>query len=163
MNRYYFAALALLISGCARHQAPAVAAVATRKPTTIPTPQITVIAPPLIIATPTPGAQTMARKAIVMREIARLKNASPETDLVANWAAQNKKFVALRGAGWHIPGVPEDRVLALLNRYDATPIEGTTDVMEFPEQGELGRLALKYATRYNQLLLRKLDEQNATN
>ena len=98
-----------------------------------------------------------------MREIARLKNASPETDLAANWAAQNKKFVALRGAGWHIPGVPENRVLTLLNKYDAIPIEGMTDVMEFPEQEDLGRLALKYATRYNQFLLRKLDEQNATN
>lgn len=132
---------------------------ATAIPTTIPTPQITVVAPPLDTATPTPDAQTQARRAVVLREIARLKSASPEQDFAANWAAKNTKFVALRGVGWHTPGVPENRVLALLNKYDATPIEGMTDVMEFPEEAELGRLAMPYATRYNQLLLAKLDAE----
>ena len=149
------------LAGCAARKAPAPAVVAA--PTAIPTatPIVVVAPPPTIAATATPNAESQARKAVIASEIARLKNASPERDFEAAWAAQNTKFIALHGAGWHVPGVPENRELALLNKYDAVPIEGMTDVMEFPEQGELGRLAMKYATRYNQLLLAKLDESNA--
>lgn len=156
-----FTALALAITGCARPKPPAVAALPTMKPTTVPTPQITVIAPPRDTATPTPDADEVARRAVVSRELARLRNASPEQDFAANWAAQNKKFVAIRGVGWHIPGVPQNRVLELLNKYDATPIEGTTDAISFPEIAQLNELATRYATKYNQLLLAKLDEQSA--
>ena len=105
----------------------------------------------------------MARKAVVLREIARLQNASPEVDFAANWAKGDKRFVGINGVGGYFPSLPKERVLALLNQYGATTIEGTGDVMEFPEQEELGRLAMIYATRYNPLLLKKLDEENAVN
>lgn len=159
MKHAHFATLFLLLAGCTARKTPApTVAVA---PTAVVTPMpLVVVAPPLVITTPTPDAETEARKAVVLREIAILKNASPEQDVAAAWAAKNTKFVALRGVGWHIPGVPKDRVMALLNKYDATPIEGMTDIMEFPEQSELGRLALNYAARYNQILLAKLDAQN---
>lgn len=57
----------------------------------------------------------------------------------------------------------KERYLALVNRYGTNPIEGTTDVYGGAEQEELQKLAFKYATRYNQLLLQKLDESSAPN
>ena len=152
MNRCYFAVLALLIAGCARRDAPAVAVLPTAKPIPTATP-ITVAVPAMPIqVTPTPDP-------IVSRELARLRTASPERDLEAAWTNKNTKFVAVRGVGWHLPGVPQERESDLLDKYDAVPIEGTTDFIYAPEIAQLNAAATKYATSYNQLLLQKLDEE----
>ena len=159
MNRRHFAALAilaaLLIAGCARPQAPA-AAVAPAS-TSMPSP--TVPAPTV----PQLNAAQAKRRAVVLRELARLQTAAPEQDFATAWANQNTKFIGVYGFTLTLPGVPENRKPALIDKYGVNPVKGTGDYIEFPQTARLNAVATKYATRYNQLLLRKLGEQNAKN
>jgi len=158
MNRLAFSAFALLITGCARHQAPAVATLPTATPIVVPVPAM-----PTQI-TPTPDAEEAQRRAVVTRELARLKNASPERDFANAWANKDTRFVGIRGFTIELPGVPQQREFDLKERYGVNPVEGTSDVIDPPEIARLNAVATRYATRYNQILLRKLDEQqNAKN
>lgn len=152
MNRCYFAALALLLTGCARHQAPAVAALPTATPIPAATPRTVPIPVMPVQITPTPDP-------IVSRELMRLRTASPERDLEAAWANKDTRFLGVNGYTLNLPGVPKERIRAAVMSGKINPIEGTTDGASLPEQWELNRIATKYATRYNQLLLQKLDEQ----
>ena len=157
MNRLAFSALALLITGCARHKAPDVAALPTATP-------IVVIAPAMPAPiTPTPNAEEAQRRAIVLRELTRLQTASPERDFEAAWANKDTRFIGVRGFTTELPGVPSKRKFDLMMHYGVNIVKSTTDAGEFPETPQLNAVATKYATRYNQLLLAKLDEQNAKN
>ena len=159
MNRVYFATLFPLIVGCAARQTPAPIIAASPTIVATPTP-IVVVSPPVPTqATATPDAELTR----VVAELERLKSASPERDFATAWANKNTKFVAVRGVGWHLPGVPQNRESALLDQYDADPIKGTTDFIYAPEVARLNAAATRYATRYNQLLLAKLDAQTKAN
>ncbi len=97
----------------------------------------------------------------VLAETQRLRNASPEQDFAQAWAEKNTRFVGVKGVGLELPGVPHNRVSKLINRYGVGQVVGTGDVLSIPEQADLQGAAFNYATRYNQLLLAKLDEQTA--
>ena len=102
--------------------------------------------------TPTPDP-------IVSRELARLRTASPERDFAMAWANKDTRFLGVNSYTLNLPGVPKERTRAAVMRGQINPIEGTIDGASSPEQGELNAAATKYATRYNQLLLQKLDEE----
>ncbi len=162
MKRLYVSICVFGLVGCARQMPPKPMA---QVPTPVPVPSATpivVIAPQM--PTPAqPSPESQERLLIITREIERLQSASPQADFERAWAAKDKRFIAIKGAGSYFPAVPESRVLELVNQHGENPIKGTTDVLEFPEQEELGRLAMRYATAYNELLLAKLDEQSTAN
>lgn len=159
MNRCYFAALALLIAGCAPQQAPAVAVVSTATP--VPTaPPITVPIPAMPVQiTPTPDPADAARQAVVLRELARLRTASPDRDFAIAWANGDTRFLGVQGYSLSLPGLPKEMYRTAIMHGQFRPLEGTTETPNSEEEMELNNVAWKYATRYNQLLLQKLDEQ----
>ncbi len=158
MNRCYFAALGLLIAGCARPQAPAVAVAPTAKPVPTATPMTVAVPAMPIQVTPTPDSAEAARQAVVLRELARLRTASPDQDFATAWANKDTRFIGVNGFSLNLPGVPKERIRAAIMRGQVNPVEGTGDAMDSAGV-ELYEVATKYATRYNQLLLQKLDEQ----
>ena len=99
-------------------------------------------------------------QAVVVRELERLRSASPQNDLEATWARNDARFIGLNGFGAIIPGVPEPHYLDVIKNYGVKTIEGTTDGEFSPEVTQLNQMAARYAESYNRLLLAKLDERD---
>ena len=110
-------------------------------------------------ATPTPDPAEAKRRAVVSRELARLKTASPERDLATAWANKDTRFIGVMGYSLSLPGAPKEISRAAIMRGQVNPIEGTSDAISSPEEAEFNNLAFEYATRYNRLLLQKMNEQ----
>ena len=91
--------------------------------------------------------------------IEAVKSAAPEEDFAAAWAKRDTRFIGVYGLTLVLPGVAESRQFELIDKYGVSPIEGTTDYIFSPQVARLNSLASRYATRYNQLLLEKLDER----
>lgn len=158
MKRLQLCALLFLATGCS-HRTPAPVVAVAPRPSATMAPTLA----PVVVPIPAPNAtianMSAKERQSVLSQIQMLKTASPDQDFETAWAAQDYRFSTLHGAGDYSPGLPDKRLLKLINRYGAKYIEGTGDFMRIPEQAQLQTLATRYATRYNQLLLARLDEQ----
>ena len=170
MKRLRLCALLLFACGCSRQNSTPVVVAAPRPTATVtPTlapvfaPTIAPVAPPIVAppinGTVANGQVSEEERQFIFSQIQMLKTASPDQDFETAWAKADYRVSGLNGAGQYYPGVPNNRVLSLVNGYGEKIIEGTGDFFQIPEQLELQQLAGKYALRYNQLLLARLDEQ----
>ena len=93
---------------------------------------------------------------LVQDEVQQLRwveRADPIADAKA--AIERRDFVLLgvRGYTWLIPGVEEPQKFEYRDKYGMKLIEGTDDVVLWPEHQRLIRLATKYAEIYNLYIL----------
>lgn len=124
------------------------------KPEPSPLAQATPFAtlPPFVTpAPPTPEALA------VLAEVQKLQAADPVADFEKAWQQGDRRFAVVRGAGLYVPGIKEEKCAALLNQYGAKVICTPGDVNLTDEKKQLGEAGVKYATRYNELLLKKLN------
>ena len=156
MDRPVFYALLLSLAGCARQKVPTpIVEAPTATPLPTATPIIVQVPAMPVQPAPTSDPRDTARRAIVMRELTRLRAASPEQDFERAWANEDTRFIGVYGFSVSLPGVPKERIRAAIMSSKVSAIEGTNDFIQFPEQEELNSLATRYALRYNRLLLAK--------
>ncbi len=108
----------------------------------------------LVIMTSVGLAEIISNLDILKKELAFLNLSNPEKDLDKNIADGDQRFIAIHGYTYMFPGVEKDAVVKL---YGFRPIEGTSDVIESEEHGQLMNLAKTYAAKYNKALLEKLN------
>ena len=87
--------------------------------------------------------------------LANLNLNNPESDIKKNIGSGDLRFICVCDYACYSPGV-EQKDYLLTKKYGAKCLEGTSDVIEGKEHGELISKARKYAKKYNNLLLKRL-------
>ena len=167
MKKLWLFASVLCLAGCstqtestpqvAQAPRPTSASVAIVTPTTV-------VQAPLPTSSPTATPKTFVAKGyekaqeVVLRELEKLQNSTPEQDLQIAWQNKDFRFVAVRTVATQVFGVSGDISNPMVEKYGMKAVEGTGDVVFSPEQAKLQKLATKYSIRYNQLLMKKLSE-----
>ncbi len=103
------------------------------------------------------GAQIdLQQGRIVLGQIRKLQKASPEQDFAKAWAKEDYRFMGDYGQLYFIPGVTKDQANAILRQKNVNFIQGTGNGVDTADEEKLHHLAVNYATRYNELLLKSL-------
>jgi len=97
----------------------------------------------------------VSQLAVLKTEIASFNLSNPEEDVERNYANNDKRFIAVVGIAAYCPGLTKDET-SLLNKYGIRTIDGTSDMIESEEHGQLQAKATRYAEHYNKALLEKL-------
>jgi hypothetical protein len=166
MNRLWPLTSVLCLAGCSTQSdvKPRVAQVppprATPAVTATPAQAVQTSSPTLPLPTTVPKPVMDKRfekeQQIVLRELQRLQNSTPEKDFETAWQNKDYKFVAVRTVATQVFGVPGDITNPLVGKYGWKAIEGTGDVRFSLEQEKLQKLATEYSLHYNRLLLKRL-------
>ena len=98
----------------------------------------------------------VGNEAILANTLRGFNLSDPKSDLDANLARGDRRFIGLNGYTCTVPGVPEDAVE--LQRYGAGPycLPGTSDVIGSARHLALTQTAEDYARRYNAELFRRM-------
>ena len=88
----------------------------------------------------------------ISRELKRIEFADPAADLELAMENGDCRFIGIMGYALEVPGK------YWRSSYGVRVIEGTSDVIISPEYGRLLGIARRYAERYNQLLLEKIEK-----
>jgi hypothetical protein len=91
---------------------------------------------------------------IAASQLRWVEAADPVADARAAITQKDFRLKGVYGLTLRVPGVEPDRVEELRRRLGISPIEGTSDAMEGPEQKPLIDMAYKYAEAYNAQILR---------
>lgn len=172
MKQLSTATVLLLLAGCSsssdtanlESQAPPIFPTSNvSKPKDVATPQAVQSQSPISISpmpsqTPALDERFQKEQEIVLRELARLRTASPEQDLQIAWQNKDFRFIAVCTVATQIFGVKGDIVNPIVQKYKFKVIEGTGDYVFSVEQEQLQKLATQYATRYNSLLIERLSK-----
>jgi hypothetical protein len=89
------------------------------------------------------------------RELKRYETADPNADLQAAIKKGDLRFLAIKGYTLTVPGV-EDYKSKYANKYSYRILEGTSDVVNGPEDLRFQSIAQRYAEKYNRLLLKHI-------
>ncbi len=93
----------------------------------------------------------------MLQQLQRLQNADPATDLQQAWDKKDWRFIGVNGvSGSEVLGIEDPMMNPLVRRYGMSTIPGTADFITSDEQAKLQELATSYATRYNRLLMSRL-------
>lgn len=82
-----------------------------------------------------------------------LYKADPEKDALEAIAKGDLRLRAVYGYTMIIPGIKDDYT-KYKKAYGINPIEGTSDYLQNEEHGKLNTIAVKYAEKYNQVILK---------
>ncbi len=87
------------------------------------------------------------------------EKANPYTDVKSAIAKGDLRFIALMGLGIYFPGA--NNYLENYSGYGYKVISGTSDVIQSYEHGRLTQIAQYYAEKYNQELIKYINEINS--
>jgi outer membrane lipoprotein LolB len=95
--------------------------------------------------------------AVLAATLSKLSLENPIKDLDANLKRNDRRFVGIYGVACDTPGVSEaDRKFVRSAKFGRRCLDGTTDLVENDKHLALIQEAVKYATTYNQELLRRI-------
>lgn len=93
-------------------------------------------------------------------KLRRYETADPNADLQVAIKKGDLRFLAIRGYTVIVPGV-EDYKSKYASKYSYRILEGTSDVVNGPEDLRLQSVAQRYAEKYNRLLLKHILQPGA--
>lgn len=93
--------------------------------------------------------------AILKTTLGTLNIDNPEKDLDENIRNKDLRFICICGYACYTPRV-EQSDLSLTKKYGIKCLDGTSDLIESDEHAKLIKDTIKYAERYNGLLLKEI-------
>lgn len=94
-----------------------------------------------------------------LAEMKRIEKLDPKAEFKKAIAKKYLRFIAVRGVGTEVPGVPQSIANPFVQKYGFDVVDGTSDFIETTEQGRLDDVVRRYALSYNKMLLDHLSKQ----
>lgn len=106
----------------------------------------------------TSGSSPSLGQASSETQLKWLDSATAEVWFRRDVGRKRYRFYVVHGFASMIPAVGHDAYERCYRTIERTLIEGTGDVIESPEHSRLNRLATAFASEYNRLMKRHIDE-----
>ena len=90
-------------------------------------------------------------------ELRKFSKANPERDFKESMKRSDLQFIGVNGFTTYLPGVSDKHQIQYMNSYGTRIIQGTADAFHSEEHAQLNEKAVEYAKKYNQLLLKHID------
>lgn len=105
----------------------------------------------------TKSSTVIGMAALLQSELSKLDLGCPAKDVEKNLINGDRRLVGIYGFVLFCPGtdgLPDEKI----HQYGIRPIHGTSDNISYGDHGRLIRVAIQYATQYNQVLIQRLQE-----